>query len=150
MTTCEAADKWHIGESTVRRYCATGVIEKCDGGGGSRWIISDESLPPYDVRKNSADTQAQKMAHIFKALNEEKTISPASLRCDRARLDAYFAAMSRQNLIYRDEHQRYEDPFGNYFINRERLAQFRRFPDWKVLVNWILTVAPLAIQMVRI
>lgn len=146
MTVHEAADKWHIKERTVQRYCASGIIERCVKDEGGRWIISDDSWPPYVVRKNTASTQAQKMAHIFRALNQEKTISTVSLDCDRTRLDAYFAAMSCQKLIFKDEHPHYDDPFRNYFINHEKLAQFKKFPEWKALVNWIMAAVPLILQ----
>lgn len=133
MNVKEASAKWGVSESTVKRYCALGMVAKCKKE-KNQWIINDDSLCPLPTGKKSNITQEKQMKLIIKAINEHKTINPVKIGCDQNLMTTFFIMLVKDEMIFKIPNHEFEDCFRNYILTPKAI---KMYADKESFGKWI-------------
>lgn len=115
MNVKQAAKKWSVSESAVRKYCNLKLISTCKKV-GREWIIEDDALCPYTKLGNVKKSNDYIYIVIINSLMWNKTVLSKNLGIDDSDLQDYFDNLERSELISIKTNCNNKDIFKNYII----------------------------------
>lgn len=121
MNAKQAAEKWNVSLTTVYTYLRDKLVTNASKNKHGHWVIDDQALRPYVIRKSSKLSEEQIYKHIISALNLRQSISASQLE----NLDDYFSVLEETGNIHKLKNKTHPDLFTQYKPTQQGLATLK-------------------------
>lgn len=101
------------------------------------WVIPDNSLKPYKIKKGIKLSQERKMIYILKALNFKQSITQEHLEDEN--LLNYFDLLEEADLIKRVNISQ-GNPFRNYLLTFKGITFLKDLKGYKKLESSLINI----------
>lgn len=137
MNINQASKHFKVSEGTLYNYLSDNLVYGAKKDKMGRWIIPDNSLKPYKIRKGSKLIQERKIIYILKALDFKQSITKEHLEDDNL-LD-YFDLLEEADLIKRVNISQ-GDPFRDYLLTLKGIAFLKDSKGYKKLESSLMNI----------
>ncbi len=142
MTVAEAAKKWGVSESTIRRNVGGGGAIQPSKFEAGQWFIADDAQFYYLPGKKKNRRQIDDYFDILSATNQKRALGAEQLNLTAAQWEDYVQLLEKGGLVMQGKSGLLITPQGETYISRGKEEFKKLFAPYMQTLLAALKLAP--------